>query len=92
MGKDLSHIYGWFAGRDRKLSARLFQTAQHLGDPRVHLVFKESLHAEPLPVKCDRLLCLLLAHPVECHEAVQQRRPDKGLQLVQIRLLNSHFM
>ncbi len=76
------------AGSNRQNHALGTQGAQHPRNPLVNLVLEDSLLLKALSVLLHGALSLLLAHMVELHEALLQRRTDKGLQLVQIRLLN----
>ena len=80
------------AGCHGEMTAGLLQGRQHLFHAGIQLVFINTGHRKTLPVFFHRTLSHLPLHPVKLHETVHQRRSNKYLKLVQIRLLDSHLM
>ncbi len=89
MLQNLLHEHSGLAGGNRHKHSFGIQSLQHSGNSLIQFILENALLPETLPVLFHCLLCLFLTHPVEFHKTVLQRRPDKRLQLVQIRFFNS---
>ncbi len=92
MLQNLLHKHRGLAGGYRQTEPPAGEDLQHPGHARVDLVLIHSLVAETLPVFFHGRQRLFLLHAVKLHKTVFQRRSDKGLQLVQIRLLNAETL
>ena len=88
MIQDAPHELRGLAGGHSHEHALGVQGIQHLGNAVVELVLEDPGVPEALPVLLDGSLRPGLVHVIVFHEAVLQGRPDEGLQLVQVRLLN----
>ena len=69
-------------GSHKKLFPGGRKGLQHLLDPLVDLIFKDSPVGKILPVDTDRVHRILLAESVVFDETVLQRRSDKAAERI----------